>query len=159
MISEKLSQYKSAKKVITGAIVLQFLTIGLVILLPILLVALAAGAASSAGAFGTATLSQYGSYSGYSGTGDAAAGLGLVIRAYLGLFIFLFFAIAVLGILLLIFYIMSIAKAYEGQTHDILLIIGLFIGIIGLIGLFIKLGYVNRKIAELQAQQQGFVQF
>ena len=114
MISEKLSQYKSAKKVITGAIVLQFLTIGLVILLPILLVVLAAGAASSAGAFGTATLSQYGGYSGYSGAGDAAAGLGLVIRAYLGLFIFLFFAITVLDILILVFYIMSIAKAYEG---------------------------------------------
>lgn len=158
MISEKLSQYKSAKKVITGTIVLQFLTIGLIILLPILLVALAAGAANSAGAFGTATLSRYDGYPG-SGAGDAVAGLGLVIRAYLGLFIFLFFAIGVLGILLLVFYIMSIAKAYEGQTHDILLIIGLFIGIIGLVGLFIKLGYVNRRIAELQAQQQGMQQF
>ena len=95
---------------ITGAIVLQFLTIGLIILLSILLVALAAGAASSASAFGTANLSQYGGYSGYSGAGDAAAGLGLVIRAYIGLFAFLFFAIAVLGILLLIFYIMSIKE-------------------------------------------------
>lgn len=57
----------------------------------------------------------------------------------------------IIGLITLIFYIMSIVRAWESKAHDILLILGFFIGILGLIGLFIKLSYVKGQIRQLES--------
>lgn len=51
---------------------------------------------------------------------------------------------------------MSIARAYEGKTHDLLLILGFFISILGFIGLFIKLSYVKSQIRQLESQEYQY---
>ena len=73
-----------------------------------------------------------------------------VITLYLPVYVSLFVASGISGLLLLIFYILSIIQAFKAQVHDILLLVGLFIPLFGLIALFIKLVYINRKIAELK---------
>ena len=73
-----------------------------------------------------------------------------VIFLYFPVFATLFIASGISGLLLLIFYILSIIQAFKARVHDILLLIGLFIPIFGLIALFIKLVYIDRKIAELK---------
>lgn len=73
-----------------------------------------------------------------------------VIFLYFPVFATLFIASGISGLLLLIFYILSIIQAFKARVHDILLLVGLFIPIFGLIALFIKLVYINRKIAELK---------
>ncbi len=73
-----------------------------------------------------------------------------VISLYLPVYVSLFVASGISGLLLLIFYILSIIQAFKAQVHDILLLVGLFIPLFGLIALFIKLVYINRKIAKLK---------
>lgn len=73
-----------------------------------------------------------------------------IIILYLPVYVSLFVAIGISGLLLLIFYILSIIQVFKAQVHDILLIVGLFMPLFGLIALFIKLVYVNKKIAELK---------
>ncbi len=73
-----------------------------------------------------------------------------IISLYLPVYVSLFVASGISGLLLLIFYILSIIQAFKAQVHDILLLIGLFMPLFGLIALFIKLVYINRKIAELK---------
>ncbi len=73
-----------------------------------------------------------------------------VISLYLPVYVSLFVASGISGLLLLIFYILSIIQVFKAKVHDILLLIGLFMPIFGLIALFIKLVYINRKIAELK---------
>ncbi len=73
-----------------------------------------------------------------------------IISLYLPVYVSLFVASGISGLLLLIFYILSIIQAFKAQVHDILLLVGLFMPVFGLIALFIKLVYINRKIAELK---------
>ncbi len=73
-----------------------------------------------------------------------------IIFLYLPVYVSLFVAIGISGLLLLIFYILSIVQVFKARVHDILLIVGLFLPLFGLIALFIKLIYVNKKIAELR---------
>ncbi len=73
-----------------------------------------------------------------------------VISLHSPVYVSLFVASAISGLLLLIFYILSIIQAFKAQVHDILLLVGLFMPVFGLIALFIKLVYINRKIAELK---------
>lgn len=73
-----------------------------------------------------------------------------VIFLYLPVYVSLFVATGISGLLLLIFYILSIIQVFKARVHDILLLVGLFMPIFGLIALFIKLVYINRKIAELK---------
>ena len=73
-----------------------------------------------------------------------------VISLYLPVYVSLFVALGISGLLLLIFYILSIIQAFKARIHDILLLVGLFMPVFGLIALFIKLVYMNRKIAELK---------
>ena len=73
-----------------------------------------------------------------------------IIILYLPVYVSLFVAIGIFGLLLLIFYILSIVQVFKARVHDILLIVGLFMPLFGLIALFIKLVYVNKKIAELK---------
>ncbi len=73
-----------------------------------------------------------------------------IIEMYLPVYVSLFVAFGIFGLLLLIFYILSIVQAFKVQIHDILLIVGLFMPLFGLIALFIKLVYINKKLAELK---------
>ena len=73
-----------------------------------------------------------------------------IIELYLPVYVSLFVAFGIFGLLLLIFYILSIVQAFKVQIHDILLIVGLFMPLFGLTALFIKLVYINKKLAELK---------
>lgn len=73
-----------------------------------------------------------------------------VLTYYLPAYSTLFAVTGISALLLLIFYILSIIQAFKARVHDILLLVGLFMPIFGLIALFIKLVYINRKIAELK---------
>lgn len=73
-----------------------------------------------------------------------------IFSHYSPIYTTLFAVTGIFGLLLLIFYILSIIQAFKARVHDILLIVGIFAPVIGLIALFIKLVYVNKKIAELK---------
>ncbi len=73
-----------------------------------------------------------------------------VFSHYLPAYAVLFAVTGIFALLLLIFYILSIIQAFKVRVHDILLLVGIFAPVIGLIALFIKLVYVNKKIAELK---------
>lgn len=145
MDSTKLSSYKSAKKALKTTIILYFILFGLAILIPILLVTLTGLTAGAiAGGLGL-------NVSASSIQGSSSSGITAIFGSYLILFVALFIATGVIGLLTFIFYIISIARAYEGKAGDILLILGFFIGILGFIGLFVKLSYVESQIRQLES--------
>lgn len=141
----KLYSYKSAKKALKTTLILYFILVGLAILIPVLLVTLTELTAGAiAGGLGlNVAASSIG--------GSSSAGAASIFGSYLILFVFLFMGTGIIGLITLIFYIMSIVRAWEGKAHDILLILGFFIGILGLIGLFIKLSYVKGQIRQLES--------
>ena len=132
----KLSNYKSAKKALKTTLILYFILVGLAILI------LTAGAIAGGLGLNVAASSIGGS---------SSAGAASIFGSYLILFVFLFMGTGIIGLITLIFYIMSIVRAWEGKAHDILLILGFFIGILGLIGFFIKLSYVKGQIRQLES--------
>lgn len=145
MDSTKLSCYISAKKALKTTIILYLILIALAILIPVLLVTLTGLTAGSiAGSLGL-------NVSASSMQGSSSSGITAIFGSYLILFLALFIAAGVIGLLTFIFYIISIAKAFEGKAGDILLILGFFFGILGFIGLFVKLSYVNSQIRQLQS--------
>lgn len=73
-----------------------------------------------------------------------------ILIHYSPIYTSLFAVTGIFGLLLLIFYILSIIQTFKARVHDILLIVGIFVPVIGLIALFIKLVYINKKIAELK---------
>lgn len=152
MDSAKLSSYKSAKKALKTTIILYFTLIGLAILIPVLLITLTGITAGSLAGGGLGLNTAVSS----SIAGSSSSGITSIFGSYLILFAILFIAFAVISLLTLIFYIMSIARAYEGKAHDVLLILGFFIGILGFIGLFIKLGYVKSQIRQLESQEYQY---
>ncbi len=145
MDSTKLSSYMSAKKALKTTIILYFILVGLAILIPVLLLALTGITAGSiAGSLGS-------NVSASSIQGSSSAGITAIFGSYLILFLALFITAGVIGLLTFIFYIISIARAFEGKAGDILLILGFFIGILGFIGLFVKLSYVKSQIRQLES--------
>ena len=145
MDSIKLSSYMSAKKALKTTIILYFILIALAILIPVLLVNLTGLTAGSlAGSLGS-------NVSVSSIQGSSSAGITAIFGSYLILFLALFIAVGIIGLLTFIFYIISIARAFEGKAGDILLILEFFISILGFIGLFVKLSYVKSQIRQLES--------
>ncbi len=145
MNSTKLSSYMSAKKALKTTIILYFILVGLAILIPVLLVTLTGLTVGSiAGSLGS-------NVSASSIQGSSSSGITAIFGSYLILFLVLFLATGVIGIVTFIFYIISIARAFEGKAGDILLILGFFFGIPGFIGLFVKLSYVKSQIRQLES--------
>lgn len=125
----KLKQYnyRSARKSIIAAIIMYFIVIALVFAMMII----------------TIILDKH-------LNNDIRIPHRSVFSHYLPVYAMLFAVTGIFALLLLIFYILSIIQAFKVQVHDILLLVGIFAPVIGLIALFIKLVYVNKKIAELK---------
>ncbi len=74
-----------------------------------------------------------------------------------GLYIFtmIIFSTGIIAISItyLIFYIISLVNEFDiEKVHDILLIVGFFVSIVGIVGLYLKANYLRDEIAKLKFQ-------
>ena len=67
--------------------------------------------------------------------------------------IIFFSGITAIGITYLVFYIISLVNEFDiEKVHDILLIVGFFVAIVGIVGLYLKANYLKDEIAKLKIQ-------
>ncbi len=64
-----------------------------------------------------------------------------------------FSGITAIGITYLIFYIISLVNEFDiEKVHDILLIVGFFVTIVGIVGLYLKANFLRDEITKLKIQ-------
>lgn len=81
----------------------------------------------------------------------------ILFSGLIGLYVFFmivyFMAISAVGTTLLIFYILALVAEFNiEKVHDILLIVGFFFFVVGVVGLFLKSNYLKDEIAKLKMQ-------
>lgn len=81
----------------------------------------------------------------------------ILFSGLIGLYVFFmivyFMAISAVATTLLIFYILALVAEFNiEKVHDILLIVGFFFVVVGLVGLFLKSNYLKDEIAKLKMQ-------
>ncbi len=83
--------------------------------------------------------------------------LPFLLTSLFGLYIFAMIVfstgIIAISITYLIFYIISLVNEFDiKKVHDILLIVGFFVSIVGIVGLYLKANYLRDEIAKLKFQ-------
>lgn len=83
--------------------------------------------------------------------------LPLLFTSLIGLYVFtmiIFFSgITAISITYLIFYIISLVNEFDiEKVHDILLIVGFFVALVGTVGLYLKANYLRDEITKLKYQ-------
>lgn len=83
--------------------------------------------------------------------------LPFLFTSLIGLYVFtmiIFFSgITAISITYLIFYIISLVNEFDiEKVHDILLIVGFFVALVGTVGLYLKANYLRDEIAKLKYQ-------
>lgn len=83
--------------------------------------------------------------------------LPFLFTSLIGLYVFtmiIFFSgITAISITYLIFYIISLVNEFDiEKVHDILLIVGFFVALVGTVGLYLKTNYLRDEIAKLKYQ-------
>lgn len=83
--------------------------------------------------------------------------LPLLFTSLIGLYVFtmiIFFSgITAVSVTFLIFYIIALVNEFDiEKVHDILLIVGFFVAIVGTVGLYLKANYIRDEIAKLKIQ-------
>lgn len=83
--------------------------------------------------------------------------LPLLFTSLIGLYVFtmiIFFSgITAISITYLIFYIISLVNEFDiEKVHDILLIVGFFVALVGTVGLYLKANYLRDEIAKIKYQ-------
>ena len=83
--------------------------------------------------------------------------LPFLLTSLIGLYVFtmvmFFLGITAIGITYLIFYIISLVNEFDiEKVHDILLIVGFFVTIVGIVGLYLKANYLREEISKLKYQ-------
>ena len=81
----------------------------------------------------------------------------ILFSGLVGLYVFFmimyFMGISAVGTTLLIFYILALVAEFNiEKVHDILLIVGFFFIVVGIVGLFLKSNYLKDEIAKLKMQ-------
>lgn len=88
--------------------------------------------------------------------------LPFLFTSLIGLYVFtmiIFFSgITAISITYLIFYIISLVNEFDiEKVHDILLIVGFFVALVGTVGLYLKVNYLRDEIAKLKYQTKDIV--
>ena len=83
--------------------------------------------------------------------------LPFLLTSLIGLYVFtmvIFFSgITAIGITYLVFYIISLVNEFDiEKVHDILLIVGFFVTIVGIVGLYLKANFLRDEITKLKIQ-------
>lgn len=83
--------------------------------------------------------------------------LPFLFTSLIGLYVFtmiIFFSgITAISVTYLIFYIISLVNEFDiEKVHDILLIVGFFVVLVGTVGLYLKLNYLRDEIVKLKSQ-------
>lgn len=83
--------------------------------------------------------------------------LPLLFTSLIGLYVFtmiIFFSgISAISITYLIFYIISLVNEFDiEKVHDILLIVGFFVALVGTVGLYLKANYLRDEITKIKYQ-------
>ncbi len=81
----------------------------------------------------------------------------ILFSGLVGLYVFFtivyFMGISAVSTTLLIFYILALVAEFNiEKVHDILLIVGFFFFVVGIVGLFLKSNYLKDEIAKLKMQ-------
>ena len=67
--------------------------------------------------------------------------------------IIFFSGLTAVSVTFLIFYIIALVNEFDiEKVHDILLIVGFFVAIVGTVGLYLKANYLRDEIAKLKIQ-------
>ena len=76
-----------------------------------------------------------------------------LIGLYAFTMVIFFSGITAIGITYLVFYIISLVNEFDiEKVHDILLIVGFFVTIVGIVGLYLKANFLRDEIAKLKIQ-------
>ena len=76
-----------------------------------------------------------------------------LIGLYAFTMVIFFSGITAIGITYLVFYIISLVNEFDiEKVHDILLIVGFFVTIVGIVGLYLKANFLRDEITKLKIQ-------
>ncbi len=76
-----------------------------------------------------------------------------LIGLYAFTMVIFFIGITAIGITYLVFYIISLVNEFDiEKVHDILLIVGFFVAIVGIVGLYLKSNFLRDEITKLKIQ-------
>ncbi len=83
--------------------------------------------------------------------------LPFLLTSLIGLYVFtmivFFSGITAIGITYLVFYIIALVNEFDiEKVHDILLIVGFFVTIVGIVGLYLKANFLRDEITKLKIQ-------